>query len=185
MGVSSENEWQFPDGGEDDGCALRLGLDVVQVGERRGVDRSITTGGGVSSCPIAAEIECISNINAPNFDPAKLINSERVGEPCVSCNIFEECGGRCLYANQTKWWGEEGFLEVCKTIRHLMKEIHRIQPTAQQQIDEGVFTVEDFHYPPYNNSIETIPWRVCLSIRHRIVCFFCSLCCVFNTHTVE
>ena len=38
-----------------------------------------------------------------------------------------------------------------------MKEMHRVFPTVQKKIDEGVFTVEDFHYPPYNNSIETIP----------------------------
>lgn len=128
---------------------------------------SITTGGGVSSCPIAAELECITNINAKGtllsgcwwkgFHPKNLFNSERVGEPCTSCDIFHECGGRCLYANQTKWWGEDGFQEVCNTIRHLMKEMHRVMPTVQKKIDEGVFSVEDFHYPPYNNSIETIP----------------------------
>lgn len=118
---------------------------------------NITTGGGVSSCPIAAELECITYIHNKDFDPKKLLNSEKVGEPCVSCDIFHECGGRCLYANQTKWWGEEGFLEVCKTIRHLMDEMHRILPAVQKVIEEGVFTVEDFHYPTYNNSIEVIP----------------------------
>ena len=118
---------------------------------------NITTGGGVSSCPIAAELECITNINAKGFHPKNLFNSESVGEPCTSCDIFHECGGRCLYANQTKWWGEDGFQEVCNTIRHLMKEMHRVMPTVQKKIDEGVFSVEDFHYPPYNNSIETIP----------------------------
>ena len=129
---------------------------------------SITTGGGVSSCPIAAELECITYIHNKgerlvhaelivDFDPKKLLNSEKVGEPCVSCDIFHECGGRCLYANQTKWWGEEGFLEVCKTIRHLMDEMHRILPAVQKVIEEGVFTAEDFHYPTYNNSIEVIP----------------------------
>lgn len=118
---------------------------------------NITTGGGVSSCPIAAELDCISNINKKDFHPKDLYNAEAVAEPCVSCDIFHECGGRCLYANQTKWWGEEGFQEVCNTIRHLMKELHRILPTVQKLISDGVFTVEDFHYPAYNNSIEIIP----------------------------
>lgn len=121
----------------------------------------------MSSCPIAAELECITNIqnkgvgerddSCEDFHPKKLLNSEKVGEPCVSCDIFHECGGRCLYANQTKWWGEEGFLEVCKTIRHLMNEMHRVLPSVQKVIDDGFFTVEDFHYPAYNNSIEVIP----------------------------
>ena len=38
-----------------------------------------------------------------------------------------------------------------------MKELHRILPTVQKLISDGVFTVEDFHYPAYNNSIEIIP----------------------------
>lgn len=38
-----------------------------------------------------------------------------------------------------------------------MDEMHRILPAVQKVIEEGVFTVEDFHYPTYNNSIEVIP----------------------------
>ena len=38
-----------------------------------------------------------------------------------------------------------------------MKEMHRILPAVQRSIEKGTFTVEDFHYPAYNNSIEVIP----------------------------
>ncbi|KAK8816852.1 hypothetical protein WA577_002646 [Blastocystis sp. JDR] len=118
---------------------------------------NITTGGGVSTCPIAAELDCVTYITKEGFHPKKLYNAELIGEPCTSCDILHECGGRCLYANQTKWWGEDGFQEVCKSIRHLMKEMHRILPAVQKSIESGKFTVEDFHYPAYNNSIEVIP----------------------------
>ena len=121
----------------------------------------------MSTCPIAAELDCVTYItkeggngdgtSCVGFHPKKLYNAELIGEPCTSCDILHECGGRCLYANQTKWWGEDGFQEVCKSIRHLMKEMHRILPAVQKSIESGKFTVEDFHYPAYNNSIEVIP----------------------------
>ena len=117
---------------------------------------NITTGGHVSTCPIAAEVDCVSKLT-PNFDPEKLRNIELIGEPCLSCDIFGDCGGRCLYANETKWWGEEGFEEVCVTVKHLIKELRAIMPEIQELIEKGVVSLEDFHYPTYNNSIEIIP----------------------------
>lgn len=43
-------------------------------------------------------------------DPTKTLpNLLRVGAPCTECTIADVCGGRCVYANRTKFWGDEGF----------------------------------------------------------------------------
>lgn len=61
------------------------------------------------------------------------------------------------YANKTKWWGDEGFDVVCKTVKYLINEINRIIPEIEELIKQEKFEVEQFHYPPFNNSVEVIP----------------------------
>ena len=118
---------------------------------------NITTSGDITACPIATEYTSLGKIDKIS-SPYNVIHKEKVGEPCSSCDVLSECGGRCLYCNQTQWWGEEGLLEVCVTVRHLLKQIkERILPIAKKMIEDGKMSVEDFHYPKYNNSTEIIP----------------------------
>jgi putative peptide-modifying radical SAM enzyme len=118
---------------------------------------NVTTSGDITACPIATEYTSLGDITKIK-SPYDVLHTEKVGEPCDKCDILEECGGRCLYCNQTQWWNEEGLLEVCVTIRHLIKEIkEKILPIAKDLVASGKMTVEDFHYPPYNNSTEIIP----------------------------
>ena len=118
---------------------------------------NVTTSGDITGCPIATEYTKLGDIRDIK-SPYEVLHKEKVGEPCDTCDILSECGGRCLYCNQTQWWNEEGLLEVCVTIRHLIKEIkEKILPIAQELIASGKMTVEDFHYPGYNNSTEIIP----------------------------
>jgi len=118
---------------------------------------NVTTSGDITACPIAPEFTPLDNIEKMQT-PKKLLHKIVVDEPCKSCEVLSECGGRCLYCNETQWWGEEGLLEVCVTIKHLLKEIkERVLPVAKMHIDSGKFNLEDFHYPKYNNSTEIIP----------------------------
>ncbi|EAX95236.1 radical SAM domain containing protein [Trichomonas vaginalis G3] len=118
---------------------------------------NVTTSGDITACPIATEYKSLGDITKIDT-PFQLAHIEKVGAPCDTCEVLSECGGRCLYCNQTQWWNEEGLLEVCVTIKHLLKEIKtRIVPLAWEKINSGQMKVEDFHYPPYNNSTEIIP----------------------------
>mgnify|MGYP001137054124 CR=1 FL=1 len=118
---------------------------------------NVATNGDITACPIAPEFTPLENIETIK-DAHSLMHHEKVEEPCSECDVLSECGGRCLYCNQTQWWNEEGLLEVCVTIRHLLNEIReRVQPVARRLIEEGKFSQEDFHYPAYNNTTEIIP----------------------------
>ncbi|KAJ4456182.1 putative AstB/chuR-related protein [Paratrimastix pyriformis] len=67
---------------------------------------------------------------------ASLPNCLTVREPCPSCDIRDVCGGRCVYASKTKYWGDEGFDAVCATVRHLVAELRRVRPEVEQLIVE-------------------------------------------------
>ena len=118
---------------------------------------NVAINGDITACPIAPEFKSLGNISTiPHVE--KVHHSEKVEEPCNTCEVLSECGGRCLYCNQTQWWNEDGFEEVCKTVKHLLKEVReRIMPVVREEIAAGHKTIEDFHYPPYNNTTEIIP----------------------------
>ena len=80
-----------------------------------------------------------------------------VDEPCPSCEYYNVCGGRCLFANKQRLWGEEGFTEVCDTVKHLIDELKKIQPSVENLIRRGVINEKEFNYPEYNNGCEIIP----------------------------
>lgn len=129
-------------------CGLRCGC---------GIDTfCITTGGKITSCPIADDFEALCHLT-PKFNPEKVRNKDPIEEPCTSCDYYGLCGGRCLYTNKTKWWGEDGFAESCKTTKHLIDELKRILPRIKELIEKGIVKKEAFNYPDYNNSVEVIP----------------------------
>ena len=118
---------------------------------------AITTNGIVTVCPIAPEFEFAKVGNIHINKPQELPGKVTIGEPCTSCNVYDICGGRCLFANKTKLWGIQGFHKVCETVKHLIHELQRIKPKIEELIQRDVVSKEDFYYPPYNNSTEIIP----------------------------
>ena len=118
---------------------------------------NVATNGDITACPIAPEFASLGHISKI-ASPKVVHHKEKVGEPCTSCEVLSECGGRCLYCNETQWWNEEGFLEICQTVKHFLKEVREnILPVVKEEIAAGRKTMEDFHYPKYNNSTEIIP----------------------------
>jgi radical SAM protein with 4Fe4S-binding SPASM domain len=118
---------------------------------------NVATNGEITACPIAPEFKSLGTIGKMK-NPHDVMHSVKVGDPCTTCPDLGECGGRCLYCNETQWWNEDGFAEVCVTIRHFLKEVREvIVPAVKLAIEEGKFVLEDFHYPPFNNSTEIIP----------------------------
>jgi putative peptide-modifying radical SAM enzyme len=118
---------------------------------------NIATNGDITACPIAPELKALGHI-ATIRSPAAVHHKVTVEEPCDTCDVLAECGGRCLYCNQTKWWDDEGFAAVCATVRHFLAQVRDvIMPVVNELIAAEAFRREDFHYPPFNNTTEIIP----------------------------
>ncbi|MHA1667512.1 MAG: TIGR04084 family radical SAM/SPASM domain-containing protein [Candidatus Heimdallarchaeaceae archaeon] len=117
----------------------------------------IRTDGKLMFCPLPPEYEMSVVGDMKNSNLEELKNCLPVAEPCPSCEYFDLCGGRCLFANLYKLWGEEGFNLVCKTVKHLIDELRKIKPQVNRLIEEKIIQKEEFLYPTYNNTTEIIP----------------------------
>ncbi|MHA1838527.1 MAG: TIGR04084 family radical SAM/SPASM domain-containing protein [Candidatus Ranarchaeia archaeon] len=118
---------------------------------------SINKKGEIKVCPVSTDYSFAKLGHIKHEYPKNLPGQVRIGEPCLSCKIKSICGGRCLFANKTCLWGPHYFNEVCKTVRHLIRELRQIQPAIQELIDKGQLTMAEFRYPDFNNGLEIIP----------------------------
>jgi putative peptide-modifying radical SAM enzyme len=120
------------------------------------IEFNIQTDGNISPCPVMAGMKDFYLGNIAYTDPKDLANSLTVSKPCTECEIYSICGGRCLYANITKLWGEEGFKLVCRTVANLVNSLESVLPLIEQLISENKIRLADFDYTKYN-SCEIIP----------------------------
>ncbi|MBN2335118.1 putative peptide-modifying radical SAM/SPASM domain-containing protein, partial [Candidatus Bathyarchaeota archaeon] len=118
---------------------------------------AIMTSGRIEVCPIAPELPYSNVGDIWSSTPDSLRDSLPVGEPCSSCDDLWVCGGRCLFSNQTMFWGREWFDRVCDTTRHMIKELQGLVPLAEELMDSGVLPGDAFDYPEINNGCEIIP----------------------------
>ncbi|MHA1230753.1 MAG: TIGR04084 family radical SAM/SPASM domain-containing protein [Candidatus Helarchaeota archaeon] len=119
---------------------------------------TIDTNGNILACPIAGEMKSfwMGNINTID-NPMQLKDAFLIkNEPCISCDIFEICGGRCLFANYVKPWGDEGYEIICPTIRNLINKLCSVKEKISNLILEGTIKLSDFNYIEYNG-VEIIP----------------------------
>ncbi|KAL0237182.1 hypothetical protein PCE1_000579 [Barthelona sp. PCE] len=116
---------------------------------------SIGTKGQIIGCPVSWDDRWNQLGHIDTHEPQTVPHVE-VGEPCNSCDVREICTGRCLYANKTQWWGQEGFDDVCGTIKHLISEVKRITPMIEEHATEEMLEIMD-NWDPCNFSLETIP----------------------------
>ncbi|MHA1799778.1 MAG: TIGR04084 family radical SAM/SPASM domain-containing protein [Candidatus Helarchaeota archaeon] len=117
---------------------------------------SINPHGFITACPIAHEKDFqVGDIWSQT--PKEIENSMPIEGPCKSCEILNICGGRCLYANRTMYWGEEGFKRVCKTVKYFINVLLEIKPRIENLISRGIISKKDFNYPEFNNGCEIIP----------------------------
>ena len=118
---------------------------------------AIHVDGKIGVCPISPDWEFSIVGNIWDSEPQKLRNIMRVDEPCPSCREFEICGGRCLFANKERLWGEEGFEKVCEVSRHLIDALKKHVPRVRELIENGTISMEELDYPEYNNGCEIVP----------------------------
>lgn len=117
---------------------------------------NIQTDGTITPCPAMVGMKDYYRGNIAETAPNEIKDTIHISEPCISCDIHALCGGRCLYANVTNLWGEEGFSLVCKTVRNLLNSIRTTLPRIKEMIEGGSVSQDDFKYPK-NNSCEIIP----------------------------
>ncbi len=123
-----------------------------------GIDAfAITTSGRILACPIAPEFDFNVVGHILKSDPKELPWKVRISGTCETCEVRDICGGRCLFANKTMLWGEEGFNMVCDTVKHLINELKRVKSEVENLIKEGIIDVDEIDYPKYNNTTEIIP----------------------------
>jgi putative peptide-modifying radical SAM enzyme len=116
---------------------------------------NIQTDGNITPCPVMAGLKDFYLGNIRETRPGKLHDTS-LTEPCTRCNIYSLCGGRCLYANATKLWGEQGFDQVCGTVRNMISALHEALPQVKELISNGRVRLSDFRYGKYNGC-EIIP----------------------------
>jgi putative peptide-modifying radical SAM enzyme len=117
---------------------------------------NIQTDGNITPCPVMAGMKDFYLGNIRGTSAESLRDAVFVSEPCPGCEIYQICGGRCLYANATKLWGDEGFNQVCGTVRNMMGSLYDALPQVRALIAKGRIRIEHFEYPRYN-SCEIIP----------------------------
>ncbi|MCF2144620.1 MAG: TIGR04084 family radical SAM/SPASM domain-containing protein [Candidatus Heimdallarchaeota archaeon] len=118
---------------------------------------AINPDGQISVCPISPEFSFSIVGHITSHSPEAIRNSLHVTAPCPSCAEYPVCGGRCLFINYTKLWGEKYYAKVCGTVKHLINSLRQITPEVRQLIADGVLSLDDFNYPQYNNGCEIIP----------------------------
>ena len=118
---------------------------------------AIHVDGSIGICPISPEWPFSIVGDIWSTKPSELRDSMLFDEPCPSCEEFGLCGGRCLFANKQRLWGEKGFLKVCETVKHLLGCLRDILPEVQRLIAEGKIALSDFAYTEFNNGCEIIP----------------------------
>ncbi|NHJ06248.1 MAG: TIGR04084 family radical SAM/SPASM domain-containing protein [Candidatus Heimdallarchaeota archaeon] len=118
---------------------------------------AINPDGRISVCPISPEFNFSLVGDIWKSTPNSLRNSLKILEPCPSCIDYPICGGRCLFINHTKLWGEQGFNTVCQTVKHLISELKNIKNPILNLISNDIITEKVFDYPSFNNGCEIIP----------------------------
>jgi putative peptide-modifying radical SAM enzyme len=117
---------------------------------------NIQTDGNITPCPVMAGLRDFYLGNICETPLRRLKDAVSVSEPCDRCDVLSVCGGRCLYANVTKLWGEDGFRQVCGTVRSMIDGLQEVLPEIRVLIDVGRIRLSDFEYQKYNGC-EIIP----------------------------
>jgi putative peptide-modifying radical SAM enzyme len=117
---------------------------------------NIQTDGNITPCPVMAGMKDFYLGHVSNASIGSLKDRVFISEPCTSCKSFPICGGRCLYANITRLWGDEGYSQVCDTVTNMIDALRDTVPQIQSLIETGSVQLKQFDYTKYNGC-EIIP----------------------------
>ncbi len=117
---------------------------------------TIQTDGTIVPCPSMVGFKAYYLGNIRETEPSDLPKKVELKAPCSGCDILSICGGRCLYANITKLWGEGGFRLVCSTVRLLVDGLRCVKPVVEEALKKGLVSLDKLTYTKFN-SCEIIP----------------------------
>lgn len=117
---------------------------------------NVQTDGRITPCPVMAGMKDFYIGSIWDSNPLDLEDSVFVRNPCTECETYTLCGGRCLYANVTKLWGDDGFNLVCKTAINLVDSLKKVESIVAELLSNGKVNMKNFDYGRYN-SCEIIP----------------------------
>ncbi len=118
---------------------------------------AIRTDGKITFCPLPPEYDFSVVGDMEKNVPKDVKDSLLIDNPCPMCEVYGLCGGRCLFANKTKFWGKSGFNRVCSTVKHLITELKSYKIEIKDLIKNKIIKESIFDYPTYNNTCEIIP----------------------------
>ena len=116
---------------------------------------SIMTDGNIAPCPVMTGMSQYYVGHIRDADPGNLKVVTVTGE-CTGCKMLGFCGGRCLYANITKPWGESGRREVCRSVEYLQNCLNDVLPRVKDLVNSGTVHPADFSHEKFNGC-EIIP----------------------------
>ncbi|HZK30257.1 MAG TPA: TIGR04084 family radical SAM/SPASM domain-containing protein [Methanoregula sp.] len=116
---------------------------------------SIMTDGNIAPCPVMLGMSEYYVGHVRDADPQNL-KIMRVNGECAHCRILSFCGGRCLYSNITKPWGEPERQVVCSTVENLHRSLTSQLPRVKNLLASKRIDISDFSHEKYNGC-EIIP----------------------------
>ena len=116
---------------------------------------SIMTDGHIAPCPVMIGMKEYYVGDIRTADPQNL-GRVFVGGECTGCEIYDFCGGRCLYSNITKPWNMAERKTVCGTVENLHSALTDSVPRVRALIKRGTITPDDFAHEKFNGC-EIIP----------------------------
>ena len=117
---------------------------------------AIMPDGQIRACPISFDAEW-AKAGELGKDTMATVKRTRIGGECEACDYIKGCGGRCLYFNKERFWGQEGFSKVCDLTKFTIDTVASLAEPADCAVASGKINFDDLDYPKYNNSTEIIP----------------------------
>jgi putative peptide-modifying radical SAM enzyme len=116
---------------------------------------AIMTDGHIAPCPIMVGMVRYYCGHIKDAAPSHL-SEVAIGGPCLDCGIRDFCGGRCLYSNIIRPWGEDGRRLTCGTVENLHAALTEVLPDVKELIQKGKISMDDFSHEKFNGC-EIIP----------------------------
>lgn len=135
---------------------LHSGLSGLPCGAGRDAF-AITTDGWILGCPIGPEYDWNRIGRLGKVGPADIKDRLEIDGACRTCDVADVCGGRCLFANREGHWEQDQFDIVCRTVKHVVREMADSLPKVDALVAAGIVTRHQLDYPPFNNTTEIIP----------------------------
>jgi uncharacterized protein len=116
---------------------------------------TINTDGHIGPCPVMVGMKDFYIGHISTEDP-RTLPEVKLNGTCMTCDILDFCGGRCLYADIVRPWNEDQKIILCGAIRALREGILEALPAISALIEKKKIKMEDFTHTRFNGC-EIIP----------------------------